>query len=517
MVIKAQDLKNPIAMPSQTGLRSVWQWRPLASMTPAMVADVLRRAAMGDAHDFLLAADDIREKDLHYRAVLQTRTLAVAGLPISIMPRDDSRAARRAADLVRELLTDQDISTLVAHLMDAVAKGYSVAEIVWDTSGSVWYPRELAPREAHWFTWDRDTGRLLRLVDGSAEGQEIPPYRMIVHAPPVASGIPLLGGVARSALWAWVFKSYALRDWARFCELFGQPIRVGKYHKGASPDDVAVLKQAAFSLGSDAAAVIPQEMALELVESGSKSASADLYHRLIDYLDRQISKAVLGQTMTTDDGSSLAQARVHEQVRRDIMEADARALEQTITRDLIAPLVRLNLGEDAPLPILDLVVESPEDMGALAEQVAKLAAAGVAIPQAWVRERFGIPEPQAGEAVVGAQPAPPMPQDAAAQARVHALHATPHAQQDAPGSLSPDPVDAQTDRLEAETESAWVEIMDAIRRLVEEAQTLEGLRDALLSAYGDLPTERLSEVMAMGFAAAELAGRFAVTQESGRG
>nr|WP_159431042.1 DUF935 family protein [Fontimonas thermophila] len=118
-----------------------------------------------------------------------------------------------------------------------------------------------------------------------------------------------------------VFKSYALRDWARFGELFGQPIRVGKYHQGASPEDVAVLKQAAFSLGSDAAAVIPQEMVLELVESGAKSASTKLYHKLIDYLDRQASKAVLGQTMTTDDGSSLAQARVHAEVRADILRA----------------------------------------------------------------------------------------------------------------------------------------------------------------------------------------------------
>ncbi|WP_119352927.1 DUF935 domain-containing protein [Azohydromonas sediminis] len=510
------DLKTPIAMPSQTGLRSVWQWRPLASMTPAMVADVLRRAAMGDAHDFLLAADDIREKDLHYRAVLQTRQLAVAGLPVDIAPADDSREAKRAADLVRETLSDQDIGTLVAHLMDAVAKGYAVAEILWDTSGSLWYPREIAPREAHWFTFDSDTGRLLRLVDGSAEGAEIPPYRMIVHAPQLAAGIPLLGGVARSALWAWVFKSYALRDWARFAELFGQPIRVGKYHQGASPDDVAVLKQAAFSLGSDAAAVIPQEMVLELVESGSKSASADLYHKLIDYLDRQVSKAVLGQTMTTDDGSSLAQARVHNEVRLDLIRADARAIEATLARDLFAPIVRLNLGEDAPLPRLHLVVEEPQDMAALADQVAKLAGAGVAIPQGWVRQKFGIPEPAEGEAVVGA--VPPAPAfDAAAQARVHAFDATRHAQEGAAPALSPDPVDAQTDRMEAETEAAWLQIMDAIKHIVDAAESLEDLRDALLAAYGDLPTERLAEVMAMGLAAAELAGRFAVTNESGRG
>lgn len=504
-------LKSPIATPSQTGLRSVWQWRPLASMTPAMVADVLRRAAMGDAHDFLLAADDIREKDLHYRAVLQTRILAVAGLPIDITPRDDSRLSRRAADLVREYLTEQQISVLIMHLMDAVAKGYAVAEIMWDTAGSVWYPRDIVPCEAHWFTWDRDTGRLLRLVDGSAEGAEIPPYHMIVHTPPLACGIPLLGGVARSALWAWVFKSYALRDWARFCELFGQPLRIGKYHQGASPDDVAVLKRAVFELGSDAAAVLPQEMMVELIEAGSKSASADLYHNLIDYLDRQVSKAVLGQTMTTDDGSSLSQAQVHNEVRLDIIRADARALEATLMRDLVIPIVRLNLGDDVPLPVLDIVVDDPEDMSEMADQIAKLAGAGVTMPQGWVRSKFGIPDPQDGEPVVGEQPI-----RAVAPQTVLTLHATRDTYQTSPDILTPDPIAPMTDRMDMETAPVWRDILATIQRMVDESESLPALRDALLAAYGDLPTDQLADIMAIGFAAANLAGRYAVLQESGQ-
>lgn len=530
--MKPQDLKTEIARPSQTGLRSVWNWRPLASLTPAAVADILRRAAMGDAHDFLLAADDIREKDLHYGAVLQTRTLAVSGLPVDIQPWDDSAAAKKAAELVQDVLRDGDLAVLIAHLMDAVAKGYAVAEIVWETSGGTWYPRQIIPREAHWFSFDRDSGRLLRLVDGSAEGQEIPPYRMIVHQPLVHAGIPLLGGVARSALWAWVFKSYALRDWARFCELFGQPIRVGKYHQGASPDDVAALKRAAFELGSDAAAVIPQEMVLELVESGSKSASADLYHRLIDYLDRQVSKAVLGQTLTTDGGSSgsLAQAKVHEQVRQELLQADARAMSATLMRDLVTPIVRLNLGDDAPLPSLRLLVENPEDLALLADHVVKLTQAGLPIPQGWVREKFGIPEVVDGEAVLGqTRTNPSQPDqtglDPAAQARaVPALHAThcgcsagtsAHAAQGPePDAIFAQAAEHQAERLHGDALSAWGEIMDGIKAMVDEAQSLPALRDALLAAFGHLSTERLAQVMAMGFAAADLAGRFAVHVES---
>lgn len=533
-----KDLTTEIARPSQVGLRSAWQWRPLASLTPGAVADLLRRAAMGDARDFLLAADDIREKDLHYRAVLQTRTLAVAGLPVDIQPWDDSRAAVAAADLVRQALEAIDLPGLIAHLMDAVAKGYAVAEIVWDTHGRTWLPARIEPREAHWFTFDRDSGRTLRLADGSPEGADIPPYRMIQHVPPLAAGVPLLGGVARSALWAWVFKSYAMRDWARFAELYGQPIRIGKYPDSASPDDVAVLRQAAFGLGSDAAAVIPEGMALELVEAAGKAGSAELYHGLIDYLDRQVSKAVLGQTMTTDSSSSgsLAQARVHAEVRDDILRADARAIAATLLRDLIGPLVRLNLGEDAPLPSLRLVADDPDDLAGLAQQVVQLQQAGLPIPQWWVRERFGIPEAQPGEAVLdpaGSGPIRPDPAPSAQAATPNVAVATPDVAPHGPGcgcgmpaahaagaaaaplsAAALDLPERHADRLEEATATAWAAIMDRIKALVDEADSLPALRDALLAAYADLPQDTLAEVMAMAFAAADLAGRLAAQADS---
>lgn len=528
MALLKTDLTGEIAIPSVGGIRQAWTWRPLASMSPATVAEVLRRASVGDARDFLLAAADIEEKDLHYRAVLQTRKLAVAGLPMVITPADETRAAKRAAALVEDVFAGLDMPELLVALLDALSKGYAVAEIVWDVSGEVWRPAAIWPREPHWFSFDRATGRELRLVDGSTDGAALPQYKFIIHTPKIVSGLPLMGGLARSALWAWVFKSYALRDWAAFCELYGQPIRVGKYDTGATPDDVATLRRAVTEIGSDAAAVVPSSMMIELIESGAKGASADLYQRLIEYLDRQVSKAVLGQTLTTDQGSSgsLAQARVHDEVRADLMRADARSLAATLTRDLVAPIVRLNVGEDAPLPKLELRVEEPEDLAALADQVQKLVAVGLPVPQAWVRERWGIPEAAEGEAVLGASApaAPPanMPDQPAAQSQrvsqkpctCHACTAA-HAAGDAGEDVTP--IDPQTDRMDIEAAPAWTQIMDRIKALVDGADSLEALRDALLAAFGDLPAERLAEIMAMGFAAAELAGRYDLREESERG
>jgi phage gp29-like protein len=508
-------LKSEIAAPSLMGFRQAWTWRPLASLTPAQVAEILRRASMGDAHDFLIAAADIEEKDLHYRAVLQTRKLAVAGLPWDVQPADESRAAKKAADLARRVLESIDLPDLMVQLLDALSKGYAVAEILWQTDGPTWVPAAILPREAHWFRFDRETGRALRLMDGTPDGQELPLYKFVCHTPKVMAGIPLMGGLARSALWAWVFKSYALRDWAAFAELYGQPIRLGKYEAGATREDIAVLKRAVFELGSDAGAVIPAGMALEIVESGSKTASADLYQRLIEYLDRQVSKAVLGQTLTTDQGSSgsLAQARVHNEVRADLMRADARALASTLTRDLIAPLIRLNMP-GAPLPHLRLIVEEPEDMAALADQLAKLVPLGMPIPQAWVREKWGIPEAAPGEPVLGAGNGGSAAA-AAAQARdLPALEATAHARDGAADAPDIDVAGLMADRMEIEAEPAWRAIMAEVQRIVDEAESLPQLRDALLAAFGGLPTEELAQVMAMGFAAAELAGRHMVREES---
>lgn len=510
----ASELTSELARPSLVGVRSAWTWRPLAAMTPAQVADVLRRAAQGDAHDFLLAAADIEEKDLHYRAVLQTRKLAVCGLALVVSPGDDSAPASAAAELVREQFAKIDVPSLALALLDALSRGYAVAELVWQTGGRRWWIDKLLPREPTWFVWDRASGRELRLHDGSAEGALLPKYKFVVHAPLAQTSAPALTGLARSALWAWVFKSYALRDWAAFCELYGQPIRLGKYDASASPEDVATLKRAVMDVGSDAAAVLPQSMVLEIVESAGKTASAELYASLIRYLDEQVSKAVLGQTLTTDAGrsGSLAQARVHDGVRDDLLRFDARALAATLRHQVAEPLVRLNLGPDAPVPLVELHIEEGEDLDALGQQLIALAQVGLDVPLRWVREKWGIPKAEASEAVlVRTQPAAGVSgHRSGLPTALHALIATNPAAE----STSADPTAALQQQLSSAGAPAWHALLGQIQALVEQADSLGALQDALLGAYGDLDSAELVKIMASALALAELKGLAEVPAQS---
>ena len=101
------------------------------------------------------------------------------------------------------------------------------------------------------------------------------------------------------------------------------------------------LMEAIYSLGTDAAGIIPDSTIIEFIES-QKTTSVEIYEKLARYCDEQISKAVLGQTLSSDSGGSYAQGKVHNEVRHDLTVGDAKALAVTVRRDIIRPLVEYN-------------------------------------------------------------------------------------------------------------------------------------------------------------------------------
>ena len=125
----------------------------------------------------------------------------------------------------------------------------------------------------------------------------------------------------------------------------------------------------------------------------------------VEYLDAQVSKAVLGQTLTTEmprSGGSRAAAQVHEGVRRDILNADAKRLAATLARDLVRPIVELNMGPQRQYPKIELGLPDDSDAKVFAEIVAMLADRGLRVRQKTILDKLGIAEAGAGDAVLGA-------------------------------------------------------------------------------------------------------------------
>jgi len=437
--VATEALREEQAAPTMAGVRNIYSvMHPSAGLTPERLIAIQREAEMGDPYLYLELAEEMEEKDLHYLAVISTRKQAVAGAELIVTPASEAAADRRAADLVREVIGGGalDLESALYDILDAVGKGFSATEIVWDTGGREWIPRRLIWRDPRFFMFDWITGSELLVRTLRDEGPIAPanaataaaphyrarwyagagadparlgiqpltaplaPFKFIVHVAGAKSGLPVRGGIARAAGWAYLFKNYVLKDWVTFAEIFGQPLRLGKYGPGATEADKQALLSAVANIGTDAAAIVPESMLIEFVEA-RQTGGAEVYERFCEYLDRQVSKAVLGQTLTTETpregGGSRAAAQVHDAVRRDIMESDARRLGATLTRDLVRPIVDLNLGPQQRYPRITLGLSSDNDVKLFADIVAALADRGLRVGQRAVLKRLGLPEPAADE------------------------------------------------------------------------------------------------------------------------
>jgi phage gp29-like protein len=118
------------------------------------------------------------------------------------------------------------------------------------------------------------------------------------------------------------------------------------------------------------------------------------------WCDEQISKAVLGQTMTTDNGSSRSQADVHDRVRMDIARWDARQLENTLNEFLVRPFIIMNYGPQDAYPRVVLRLSEPEDLKMLVDALIPLIDRGMEVQMSEVRDKFGLSEPEKGAAML---------------------------------------------------------------------------------------------------------------------
>lgn len=94
-----------------------------------------------------------------------------------------------------------------------------------------------------------------------------------------------------------------MRDLAEFLEIYGLPVRLGKYPAGASDKEKTTLLNALVGIGHNAAGIIPETMMLELLDAAS--GSGDTFMSMVDWCERTQSKIILGGTLTTQaDGKT---------------------------------------------------------------------------------------------------------------------------------------------------------------------------------------------------------------------
>lgn len=135
-----------------------------------------------------------------------------------------------------------------------------------------------------------------------------------------------------------ISKKNMLAFWDMFGEIFGMPIRIART-SSYNDDDRQKIENALKGQGAGFWSVLSDDTEIQIL-GNERSDAYQVYDKRIDRANSELSKAILGQTMTIDNGSSHSQSEVHLEILKNITTQDARRLKFIINDKLIPMMIR---------------------------------------------------------------------------------------------------------------------------------------------------------------------------------
>jgi phage gp29-like protein len=235
------------------------------------------------------------------------------------------------------------------------------------------------------------------------EGEALPERKLLCFQYEADPENPYGVGLGQSCYWPWWFKKHGIKFWVVFMERFGMPFPLGKYPPGTPKEQQDALLDVLKTFTTDTAAKIPNTMEVDFLEA-QRGSTVAVYDPFVDKMNAEISKAVLGQTATTEGTpGALGSEQARSQVRQDIVLADADLLDEVITDQLIRWIVDFNVGPDVPAPVFHTKLESEPDLmdqWRMSFRDRNLQGMGLAIPEKYAREKYGVPAVKGDEPVL---------------------------------------------------------------------------------------------------------------------
>lgn len=205
-----------------------------------------------------------------------------------------------------------------------------------------------------------------------------------------------LGLLLRAAPLA-IYKRGGFGDWSQFVELFGMPRRIGKY---SSHDEESrkLLEQALEAAGSASWMVVPKETDVETHETSASQGSSSIYNEFRQACNEEMLITILGQTMTTQNGSSRSQSETHKEVEEAINRADRRFVQRVLNTLLLPRLAKRGYPVDGGYFYFAEAGESLSLKDQLEIDVKLVNDLGIALDDDYFYETYGRPKPRSGNA-----------------------------------------------------------------------------------------------------------------------
>ena len=506
--------------------------------TVSMVRNALDMLEQGQ---FMAAAQlaESMTRDDRVAGVLSTRVQGLLGMELEIESGGESEEDPVVERLEEEwpgMFPESSLSQLLRWgIMVGLGLGQKVPVREKDKLTfklKVWHPQFV------YWRWD-SRSYWVATMDGSIE--VVPGDDQWVVYTPYGYERGWMGGHIRSLAIPWLARQWALRDWARYSEVHGLPVRAGIVPQEGKEEDKERFLYELAQLSNESVIRLPQgsgpdgaKFDVKLVEALANTWEG--FRGLIDQCNAAIAIDLLGQNLTTEvKGGSFAASQTHERIRQDVLEWDEATLSACLDVQAIKPWVAANFG-DAPAPTCHRNTDPPEDLGArataaktMADALVQLKAVRAPVDVEEVAEAYGIPLLEGAEmpdftekpdppvmapplpgqqSAPGKPPMPPvpgkLPPEQAGRAELGRL---PKGLLD--GQLYADALADHALATGAEVQGASLEALLAEVKL---ASSYSDLRTRLARMLKHASPERLAEVMEKALILADLAGRHAALE-----
>lgn len=484
---------------------------------------------------------DAMGRDDRINGVLGTRTGALPSLPMTFTPalKADGRRKKVISDQVEEMFPEMFPDYALTELaLWGLMAGIGVGQLIWRFEDTIWVPtlKVWHPRFLNW-RWDTRSywmgtmDGMRELIPGNGE--------WILYAPWGLQRAWMYGKV-RSLFVPWLIRQFGLRDWARYSEVHGLPIKKAVTPAGAESDDKNRFLKEVANLGKENLIVTPRTSPaneydrydIELVEAVGRSTEA--FEHLVEMANSCVSINLLGQNLTTEvKGGSFAATMGHMQIRNDLLTGDAENLGRCIQQQGLEPFTQINFGDKRLAPLPQWKTKPADDKVTSGTAIKNLGDGLLAIKKIGAKPdvdklmaNFEIPITGPAEDVdVNALPQPaqapgqgeddekepgklPRPKkqkvtasrtkdglpEAMIEGQMYADEVAESGAEDGAAIFKPD--------------------LRAILELIGEADSLKELQKSLRKKYASMSRDRLAKLMKTAIQLSELSGRYAVQQET---
>lgn len=301
MATKAPEIILKLSSYDRTS-KDISKWK--TALKSAEDPDYPDRSKLMDLyHDLML--------DGHLTSITEKRILNITNLPIVWQT-----GSGKPNELINDLISKEAFENMLRTIIESRLHGYTLDWVDITQPGTNKPKVKLIDRRhveptRHLYKY-KSSDSLNAGIDYT-----LPPLSNYVLTAGREDDLGLLLKCAPYVLW----KRGDIGDWATFAEVFGSPTRKGKYPSG-DLNSKKELTESIDEAGSSNAFIIPDTCDIDLVQNTTSTSGKGVHESFADFLNNEMSKIILGNTMTTDAQGGNYKGEVHQDSEDGIFSAD---------------------------------------------------------------------------------------------------------------------------------------------------------------------------------------------------